>query len=46
MYISKKDRQIVRSKYGGKCAYTGKPLAEDWQVDHVEPVQGSSILKL
>lgn len=34
MYISKKLREQVRLKYDGKCAYTGKPLGDDWQVDH------------
>lgn len=35
MYISKKLREEVRLKYNGKCAYTGKPLGDDWQVDHI-----------
>lgn len=30
-------RQQVFDKFGGKCAYTGKPLPEDWEVDHAEP---------
>ena len=38
MYISKKTREIVRNKFGGKCAYTGTELKDDWQVDHVKPV--------
>jgi hypothetical protein len=29
-------RQIVYNKYMGKCAYTGKPLGDDWQIDHAE----------
>jgi len=32
-------REIVFQKYGGKCAYTGKPLGNDWQIDHIEPMQ-------
>ncbi|MDR2555265.1 MAG: HNH endonuclease [Fibromonadaceae bacterium] len=24
-------------KYNGLCAYTGKPLGDDWQIDHVIP---------
>ena len=28
-------REKVYNKYGGKCAYTGKPLGQDWQIDHV-----------
>jgi hypothetical protein len=39
MYISKKDREIVRRKFNGKCAYTGTPLKEDWQVDHLQPIR-------
>lgn len=37
MAISKKTRQQVYDKFSGLCAYTGKPLADDWQVDHVCP---------
>lgn len=33
--MDKKKRELVRLKYDGLCAYTGKPLGEDWQVDHV-----------
>lgn len=38
MYISKKVREIVKNRYGGKCAYTGTELKDDWQVDHIIPV--------
>lgn len=38
MYISKKDREIIKNKFGGKCAYSGTDLEDDWQVDHVEPI--------
>ncbi len=37
MPIKKTDREIVRTKFGGLCAYTGTPLKDDWQVDHVTP---------
>lgn len=37
MALSKKTREQVRLKFDGLCAYTGKPLDEKWQVDHVEP---------
>lgn len=33
--MKKSDRELIRLKYDGLCAYTGKPLGEDWQVDHV-----------
>lgn len=38
MYISKKNREIIKHKFGGKCAYTGTELKDDWQVDHVKPL--------
>ena len=39
MYISKTDREFIKNKFGGLCAYSGTELSEDWQVDHVEPVR-------
>jgi len=39
MYISNKDREIVRNLFYGKCAYTGTELLPDWQVDHVKAVR-------
>jgi len=38
MYISKKDREQIKNKFGGKCAYTGTDLKEDWQVEHIIPL--------
>lgn len=38
MYISKKNRELIRLKFGGRCAYSGTPLEDDWQVDHIEPL--------
>lgn len=31
-------RQQVFNKYGGLCAYTGKPLGDSWEIDHIEPL--------
>lgn len=28
-------REKVFNKFGGLCAYTGQPLGDDWQIDHV-----------
>lgn len=36
--MSKEQRQKIFDKYNGRCAYTGKPLDDKWQVDHIEPV--------
>lgn len=30
-------RQIIYNKFNGKCAYSGTPLKDDWQVDHLVP---------
>jgi 5-methylcytosine-specific restriction endonuclease McrA len=30
-------RNKVFAKFSGLCAYTGRPLEEDWQVDHITP---------
>jgi hypothetical protein len=38
MYISKKDRELIKGKFNGKCAYSGTDLEDDWQVEHVKPV--------
>lgn len=37
MRISKELRQKVYEKYGGRCAYSGTLLEDDWQVDHLTP---------
>jgi hypothetical protein len=33
--MKKEIRQKVYEKYKGLCAYTGKPLDDKWQVDHM-----------
>jgi len=33
--MNKNKRQLIYDKFNGLCAYTGKPLGDDWQVDHV-----------
>jgi len=35
--MKKKLRLEIYNKYNGLCAYTGKPLNDDWQVDHIHP---------
>ena len=37
MRISKKLREKIKNKYGGLCAYSGTPLEDDWQIDHIKP---------
>lgn len=38
MKLSKKQREELRMKFGGRCAYCGEPLTGRFHVDHVEPV--------
>jgi hypothetical protein len=39
MYISRKNKEIIKNKFFGKCAYSGTALLSDWQIDHVDPVR-------
>jgi 5-methylcytosine-specific restriction endonuclease McrA len=42
--ISKKTRELVLNKYGGKCAYCGCDLTlSTMQVDHIKAVYASSL---
>lgn len=38
MYVSKANRELIKMKYGGKCAYSGTELESDWQIEHIRPV--------
>jgi hypothetical protein len=31
-------RQRIFNKFNGLCAYSGTPLEDDWQIDHLHPV--------
>lgn len=35
----KPKRQAIYNKFGGKCAYSGSPLNDDWQIDHAIPMR-------
>ena len=41
--MNKSIRKSVYDKFGGKCAYTGKTLPKDWQVDHIFPLGSNCI---
>lgn len=30
-------REAIYNKYNGRCAYSGTPLEDDWQIDHFIP---------
>lgn len=36
--MKKAEREIVRMKFGGKCAYCGCELTKSFHVDHIEPI--------
>lgn len=38
MRLKKAEREQVRLKYGGHCAYGGVLLSVRWHADHREPV--------
>lgn len=35
--MGKINKDIIFNKFNGLCAYTGKPLDDKWQVDHIKP---------
>lgn len=37
--MTKKERQKVFDKYGGKCSYCGCELQKGWHVDEIEPIR-------
>lgn len=39
MSLNKSEREVIKQKYGGRCAYCGKELGNKWHVDHIEPVK-------
>lgn len=38
MRITKSQREALKTKFGGRCAYCGCELRDKWHADHVEPV--------
>ncbi len=44
MKLKKTDREELRMKFGGKCAYCGYELPEKgWHADHIESVMRESV---
>lgn len=39
MKLSKPQRETIRMKYGGRCAYCGCELGDRWCADHIEPIR-------
>lgn len=36
--MKKIEREVIFSKYGGKCAYCGTDLEKGWHADHIKPI--------
>lgn len=39
MKITKQQRESLREKFDGRCAYCGNPLGDRWHADHIKPVE-------
>ena len=39
MKLTKAERETLRGKYGGRCAYCGCELGNRWHADHIEAVE-------
>src|SRR5690606_23920182 len=38
MKLTKSQRQALKEKYQGRCAYCGDLLGDRWHADHIEPI--------
>lgn len=38
MRLTKQQREELKQKYGGRCAYCGDELGKRWHADHMDPV--------
>ena len=38
MALKKSEREKLKQKYGGRCAYCGCELGDKWHADHIEPI--------
>lgn len=38
MKLTKQQRQTLRNKFDGRCAYCGDLLEDRWHADHIEPI--------
>ncbi|UXD67725.1 HNH endonuclease [Sphingobacterium faecium] len=39
MKLNKQQREQLKQKYGGHCAYCGDLLPDRWHADHIEPIK-------
>lgn len=45
MKITKSEREAVKLKFGGRCAYCGCELNGKWHVDHVKAIYRNACLE-
>jgi len=45
MYISNKNKNLLKSKFSNKCAYSGTELLNDFQFDHIKPIRRKSYVE-
>lgn len=38
MKLNKKQREELKQKFGGRCAYCGCELSDKWHADHLAPI--------
>lgn len=38
MKLNKQQREQLKQKFGGLCAYCGDLLPDRWHADHIEPI--------
>lgn len=43
MKLTKDQRDKLRNKYHGRCAYCGEQLPDKWHADHIEPIVRTGI---
>lgn len=39
MKLNKQQREQLKQKYGGRCAYCSDLLPDRWHADHIEPIK-------
>lgn len=45
MRLTKVQREDLKQKYGGHCAYCGETLGDKWDADHFIPIKRNWIIK-
>ncbi|ANN70882.1 HNH endonuclease [Bordetella bronchialis] len=46
MRLTKQQREELRGRFGGRCAYCGEPLGDKWHADHLEAVFRDTLMEV